>query len=147
VIDPDWRKYPETILRFLTQPPGSVDLRLEVTDAQREIIERAGLSGSFAVITPCDPLGRDLSPEENRALMKDFLHALRDDGEYFVRVDACSPDGSHCEPSVALKTDLDRARTIAREREQMAFFWYDGKAFWIIAALVSSEPIPLPPSS
>jgi hypothetical protein len=111
------------------------------------MLDRAGLSGTFAIITPCDPLGRDLPAEENAALMKNFLLALRDDGWHFVRVDACSPDGSHCEPSIALKTDLARARVIAREREQMAFFWYDGNAFWIIGALASSEPIPLPPSS
>jgi Protein of unknown function (DUF3293). len=111
------------------------------------MLDRIGLGGTFAVITPCDPLGRDLSPDENAALMQSFLLALRENGEQFVGVEACSPDKSHCEPSVALKTDLDHARAIARAREQMAFFWYDGSAFWIIGAVASSEPIALPRSS
>jgi hypothetical protein len=146
VIDPDWQRYPETILWFLTQPPVMIDLRSKVADSDRLMLDQAGLLGKFAVITPCDPLGRDLAPQENSTRMQRFLLSLRETGERFVQVDACSPDKSHCEPSVALETDLDHARATARAHEQIAFFWYDGAAFWIIGALEKSEPILLPPS-
>jgi hypothetical protein len=147
VIDPDWRKYPETILWFLTQPPVTIDLRSSLTDDDRVMLERAGLHGTFAVVTPCDPLGRDLASHENAELMNEFLLTLRESGEHFIRVDACSPDKVHCEPSVALMTDLDRALATARALNQMAFFWYDGAAFLIIGALAKSDPIALPRSA
>lgn len=62
-------------------------------------------------------------------------------------VDACSPDRSHCECSVAVVMEQDRALALARELEQVAIFWFDGKRFWILGAIVESDPLMLPRSS
>jgi hypothetical protein len=39
------------------------------------------------------------------------------------------------------------AIALARELEQIAIFWFDGKSFWIIGALLEADPIMLPRSS
>ena len=62
-------------------------------------------------------------------------------------VDACSHDRSHCECSVAVVMERDRALALARELEQIAIFWFDGKRFWILGAIVESDPLMLPRSS
>jgi len=61
-----------------------------------------------------------------------------------VRVDACSPDRSHCECSVALKGTLDRVIDMAKRWEQLAIFWFDGSGFWIYGAIEPIRPIKLP---
>ena len=62
-------------------------------------------------------------------------------------VDACSPDRSHCECSVAVVMEQDLALALGRELEQVAIFWFDGKRFWILGAIVEFDPLMLPRSS
>jgi len=64
-----------------------------------------------------------------------------------VKVDACSPDRSHCECSVAVVMEQKKAIDLARELEQVAIFWFDGKRFWILAAIVEADPVMLPRNS
>jgi len=64
-----------------------------------------------------------------------------------VDVDCCSPDGSHCECSVAVTMPREEALDLAREMRQVAIFWFDGKLFWILGALVETDPLMLPRSS
>jgi hypothetical protein len=40
-----------------------------------------------------------------------------------------------------------KAIELARELEQVAIFWFDGKRFWILGALLDTDPIELPRSS
>jgi hypothetical protein len=40
-----------------------------------------------------------------------------------------------------------KALDLARELGQVAIFWFDGKHFWILGALVESDPLMLPRSS
>ena len=141
--DPDWPRYPETILRFSTNPAVQIDLRdLPPADALSKL-RAAGFGDSFAVITAFDPRGRDLSRAENEKRKQDLNRRLSGTGHRFVDVDACSPDGAHCECSVAVVMDQDEAIALARELEQIAIFWFDGARFWIIGALVESDPVML----
>lgn len=64
-----------------------------------------------------------------------------------MNVDACSPDRSHCECSVAVVMEQKKALDLARELEQVAIFWFDGKRFWILGAIVESDPLMLPKNS
>ncbi len=144
--DPDWRRYPDTILRFHSAPALNIDLRSAISGQHRAALEPLGLAGVFAVITAFDPLGHDLRAEENAVRAAALESRLSSQGEHFVSVDACSPDGSHCEASVAWKTSLSAATALAVELEQMAFFWHDGNIFWIVGALAASDPIALPRS-
>ena len=98
-------------------------------------------------MTAFDPRGKDLSAAENERRRRDLHTRLKKLGYRFVDVDACSPDGSHCECSVAIVMDQKKAIELARELEQVAIFWFDGKRFWILGAIVESDPLMLPRSS
>jgi hypothetical protein len=142
--DPDWPRYPETILSFSTSPAVEIDLR-EIPSA-RAIADLAatGFDEPFAVLTAFDPRGRDLSPPENEKRRRELDARLIKGGYKLVSVDARSPDRSHCERSVAVVMPQEKAIALARELEQVAIFWFDGKRFWIIGALMKADPLMLP---
>lgn len=145
--DPDWPKYPETVLRFATDPTVTIDLRVVLDAEDLSNLRRIGLGEPFVVMTAFDPRGENLSREENDARAAQLELRLRKSGFTFTRVDACSPDGEHCECSVAVKMPREEAVRLAAEFEQVAIFWFDGEMFWIIGALVPADPMMLPRSS
>ena len=108
------------------------------------MLSALGLSDPFAVITAHDPRGEDLAAGENERRAARFETELRACGADFLRVDACSPDGEHCEASVAVKVSYDAARQLALDHDQVAFFWFDGERFWIAGALLETDPVALP---
>jgi len=120
-----------------------VDLRVEVSPAIRRGLAALGLN-QFAVLTAFNPRGVDIGEDENNRRMKELEAELTSSGDSFVRVDACSPDRSHCECSVALSAEFDRAIDIAKRWEQIAIFWFDGQSFWIYGAIEPIEPVRLP---
>lgn len=140
-------RYPETILRFSIDPPLEIDLREIPSVSALAQLKAAGFDRPFAVLTAFDPRGRDLSADENGQRKRDLDQRLRADGYQFVQVDACSPDRSHCESSVAVVMPQDDAIALARELEQIAIFWFDGKRFWIQGAILEADPLMLPLSN
>jgi hypothetical protein len=145
--DPDWPRYPETILRFLTEPVIEIDLREIPSEDDLARLAAAGFNRAFAVLTASDPRGRDLSAAENEQRRRNLDRRLSAEGYAFVQVDACSPDRSHCESSVAVMMGQRKAIDLARELEQVAIFWFDGKRFWILGVIVESDPLMLPKNS
>ena len=145
--DPDWPRYPETILDFATTPPVRIDLREIPADGAVAALKAGGLGEPFAIITAFDPRGENLSPAENEKRRQKLDERLRSSGYRFTHVDACSPDRSHCECSVAVIMPQETALDLAREMQQVAIFWFDGKRFWILGALVETDPLMLPRSS
>lgn len=145
--DPDWPRYPETILTFSAKPRVEIDLRAVPPDKTLTDLKNIGFADPFAVLTAFDPRGRDLSQSENERRRRDLSTRLERSGYRFVDVDACSPDRSHCECSVAVVMPQDEAIALARELEQVAIFWFDGARFWIIGVLVETDPLMLPRSS
>jgi hypothetical protein len=145
--DPDWPRYPETILSFATQPPVDIDLREIPPEPAIARMKAAGLGEPFAIMTAFDPQGRNLSAAENQRRKRDLDRRLSRAGYRFVQVDCCSPDRSHCECSVAVTMPQDEALELAREMEQVAIFWFDGSRFWILGAIVETDPLMLPRSS
>src|SRR6266568_6326008 len=144
--DPDWPRYPETILSFSTEPKVEIDLRELPSERVRAQLGAAGFGGPFAVVTAADPRGQDLSTADNEQRRRDLDQRLRVEGYRFAHVDACSPDRTHCECSVAVVMPQKRAIELARELEQVAIFWFDEKRFWIVGVMVDSDPIILPQS-
>ena len=145
--DPDWPRYPETVLEFATAPRVEVDLRKIPADAEIAALQSAGFDQPFAVMTAFDPRGENLSKADNEKRKQNLESRLRSSGYKFAEVDACSPDRSHCECSVAVVMPQEKALDLAREFEQVAFFWFDGRRFWILGALVETDPLMLPRSS
>jgi hypothetical protein len=143
-VDERWSSYPETVLHFPGDPPVMIDLRVEVSPSLRKGLAASGLSGEFAVLTAFNPRGRDISDEENDRRMKELESELTSVRHEFIKLDACSPDKSHCECSVALKVSRKEAIDIAKRWEQIAIFWFDGGAFWLYGAIIEIEAIQLP---
>jgi len=145
--DPDWPRYPETVLTFATRPPVEIDLREIPSESALSQLRAAGFGKAFAVVSAFDPEGKNLSAAENEQRKRELNRRLFSAGYQFVDVDACSPDRSHCECSAAVTMPQQKALDLARELRQVAIFWFDGKRFWILGALVESDPLMLPRSS
>ena len=145
--DPDWPQYPQTVLTFATRPPVEIDLREIPPDSALAQLSAAGLGEPFAIVTAFDPEGKNLSASENVQRKQELDRRLTSMGYNFVDVDCCSPDRSHCECSVAVKMPRQDALDLARDLRQVAIFWFDGKSFWILGALVEADPLMLPRSS
>jgi Protein of unknown function (DUF3293) len=145
--DPDWPRYPETILSFSTKPVVEIDLREIPSERAIADLTAAGFGRPFAVLTAFDPRGRDLSRAENEGRRAELDARLTAEGYEFAHVDACSPDRAHCESSVAVVMSQKKAIELARELEQVAIFWFDGKRFWILGVVVEADPLMLPRSS
>jgi hypothetical protein len=145
--DPDWPRYPETILDFATTPGLVIDLREIPGESKVAALKAAGLDQPFAIMTAFDPHGENLSAAENQKRKQALDKRLQSSGYKFVQVDCCSPDRSHCECSVAVMMPQENALDLAREMQQVAIFWFDGRRFWILGALVETDPLMLPRSS
>lgn len=145
--DPDWPRYPETILEFATTPPIEIDLRQIPSEGAVAALRAGGLGQPFAIMTAFDPRGENLSPAENEKRTQELDTRLRSSKYRFEKVDCCSPDKSHCECSFAVVMPQERALDLAREMEQVAIFWFDGSRFWILGALVETDPMMLPRNS
>jgi len=145
--DPDWPRYPETVLDFATTPAVKIDLRRIPSEDAIAALKAAGLGRPFAIMTAFDPRGENLSPAENKKRKHELDERLRSSGYRFAQVDCCSPDRSHCECSVAVVMPQQEAVDLARELEQVAIFWFDGSRFWILGALVETDPLMLPRNS
>lgn len=142
--DPDWPRYPETILTFATQPSFEIDLRQIPSESALAMLKAAELGDPFAIITAFDPRGQDLSPAENEERRRALDRRLTASGYRFERVDCCSPDRSHCEGSVAVAMRQEDAVALAKELRQVAIFWFDGQRFWVLGALVDTDALMLP---
>lgn len=142
--DPDWPRYPETILEFATTPAVEIDLRKVPSTAVIEGLKTAGLGQPFAIMTAFDPCGENLSPAENEERTEQLAARLRSTDYRFVPVDCCSPDRSHCECSFAVVMPQEEALDLARDMEQVAIFWFDGTRFWILGAVAEADPLMLP---
>jgi hypothetical protein len=145
--DPDWPRYPETVLTFATTPGVEIDLRRVPSEDAIAALKAAGLGQPFAILTAFDPRGENLSPIENEKRNHELDERLRLSGYRFAHVDCCSPDRSHCERSVAVVMPQEKAIDLARELEQLAIFWFDGNRFWILGAIAETDPLMLPRNS
>lgn len=142
--DERWGAYPETVLILPGESEVMLDLREPVPRATRNALTAMGLGDPFGVLTAFNPRGVDLSEAENSHRMAALEKELTRSGDDFVRVDACSPDRSHCECSVAVKGTRDRSIELAKRWDQLAIFWWDGATFWLYGAIIEIEPLKLP---
>jgi hypothetical protein len=138
-----WASYGDTILRF----PGAgldLDLRHPIGEAERKELRRLGLSGTFSVVTACNPLGRVLEPTANRRLSAQFDVVVLQQWHDARRADGYAPDGAHGEAGWALPGPIEPARDLAARFFQRALFWYDDDRFYVVPVLAPGPILPLP---
>jgi hypothetical protein len=127
----DWGAFPNTVLKFGSDPPLAIDLRRPLADADRIALASIGLERSFGIVTAQDPMGVTQAQEVNSRLAARLLDDVRKLRVTQMHVDACGADSSHCEASVAIATELRSVVRLADRYRQLAIFWFDGDAFWI----------------
>ena len=114
-----------------------------------------GLDGPFAVLTAENPEGenaedaptaREEAQQEraNAARMRTLATALDAAGAEWVSVTGTAPDGAYAERCVAVRLALRDATRLARAEGQLALFWFDGTAFWLMPAEADGAPERLP---
>ena len=144
--DPGWASYGETILRIHSATPFEIDLAGPVTAAHREALRAAGLPGSFGLLTPENPRGRELPAGENAARLRRFHEELVEGRLHPIPVDGLSPDRARVEHGAALDLPQKRVVALAVRWEQSAIYWFDGAAMWVVGALTEAPPWRLGPA-
>jgi hypothetical protein len=155
LVDEKWRAYPDTILEFEATPPLRIDLRQRLTGEARAALAALGLGGAFGVFTAENPAGENAEDEPtshaerareraNQRREGKLERDLRERGVPYVRVDGVSPDGRYREHCVATLMSREDAVAFARRFGQLAIFWYDGWAFWLLPVLAEKTVQRLP---
>lgn len=145
--DPSWLLYPNTTLEFRTAVPFTIDLFQPVPLHAHEHLRAINLGDPFAVITAYNPNGRHHSDLDNARFAHQLETQLQQRGLHLVHVDGVSPDRTHRESGVAINVSREDATILAKQYHQSAFFWFDGKAFWVVPALVEAAAVRLPVDS
>ena len=149
-----YARYRCTVLEFCGGGPR-IDLRRPVDEsARRELAER-GLGDGFSVLTAENPRGANEedapTPHEERARERandrrtaTLVGELERSRMRWARVDGIAPDGDYRERCVAVVGDRASGVALALRWRQLALFWYDGLAFWLLPAEADQEPQRLP---
>jgi hypothetical protein len=125
--------YRGTILE-IGVPPVSFAVTDGPTAQDTNLLEALGLPSAFAVITPCNPHGRDVAAATNDALLASARDELLAAGYAGVRGDGRSTDGAHRENGFAIAMPRDAANALAMRWNQQAFWWIDGRLVWVCGA-------------
>ena len=139
-----WTEYANARLLIGRPPRIKVDLWLPVSEELEHRLTKLGLGATFAIITPFDPRGTRAPAWKNLARYVRTRLLLRSRKLRYVPADGESPDSRHRERGFAIAMTRTDAAALARELEQLALYWFDGKAFWIDGALAERKPQRLP---
>jgi len=139
-----WTEYANARLLIGRPPRIKVDLWLPVGEELEYRLTKLGLGATFAIITPFDPRGTRAPAWKNLARYVRTRLLLRSRKLRYVPADGESPDSRHRERGFAIAMTRTDAAALARELEQLALYWFDGKAFWIDGALAERKPQRLP---
>jgi hypothetical protein len=140
----DWGAFPDTVLRFATTPTVIIDLRSELTEEIRIALRFVGFERSFGIVTAQDPMGVSQRDDVNARLAASLQEEARKLGATQLLVDACGAGSAHCESSIAIALDMQSVIRLADRYQQLAIFWFDGEAFWIIPVRSSKQKLKLP---
>jgi Protein of unknown function (DUF3293) len=150
--------YPETVLEFVDSPVARIDLRRPLGRDERATLRRLHLDRPFAILTAENPRGENPEdePSAREAARREDRNERRTDtlerdlerrGVPWLRVDGVSPDRSYREHCVAVVLPRAEASALARRYDQLALFWFDGDAFWLLPAKAEEAPRRLPERS
>jgi len=153
--DAKYDAYTQTILEVHGAPDARIDLRRPIGPDDRAALASVGLDRPFGVLTAENPHGRndedaptaaeaaDRDAENDRRLAA-LVARLGEEHVPFVRVDGVAPDGGYRERCVAVLLPRDEAAALAERLDQLALFWFDGAAFWLLPAEADATPRRLP---
>lgn len=142
--DASFLNYGQTVLRFETGL--DIDLRSDLDTTDRDDVRALGIGDAFAVITAYNPHGGDIDEHDNERRQTQLLSEVAELGVPYLRVAGRSPDGEHCEDSVAIALPFDDARTLGARFGQTAIYWFDGERFVLRAAAAKFPDVALPAS-
>ncbi len=140
----EWGSFPDTLLHFRTAPPLVVDLRKPVSQETISRFRSLNFERAFGVVTAENPMGVPSPVKANLERAAELRTEVAKLQVPQASLDACSPDGSHCEESVAVAMGLGSLIAIADRYDQLAVFWFDGDAFWIEPARSRNARLRLP---
>ncbi len=141
---PDWGDFPNTILHFLGPSAPRIDLRVPVSPESVRALTDLGLGPTFGILTAQNRMGVSQPRADNTKLATKLHRDVETKRVPFALVDACSPDHSHCEQSIAVTMQVSEVIELARKYDQLAIFWFDGHAFWIVPARSCQARLRLP---
>lgn len=155
LVDEKWAQYPRTILEFPVPGAPRIDLRRPLGEREHALLRELRLDRPFAVLTAENPWGENAEDEpsdaaeaaaerRNAERRDDLERELREHGVTFARCDGVAPDGDYREHGVAAILERDAAVELARRYRQLAIFWFDGRQFWLVAALADKPAERLP---
>ncbi len=121
-------RYHGTVLVFPEHGGLRVPVCAELTATARAQLEALRLGETFAVVTPCNPMGQTLAAAENARRVELMQQELTSAGIRHMRADGWSLDGSHVEQGFACAVDGVGAAALAR-RWQQAWWWWNGDQF------------------
>lgn len=142
-MHPSWGTYPDTILRF-PEAGLSIDLRRPVSPDAVRALAGMGLTGSFAVVTACEPMGRSLGESSNSRLTAVLTALVLERYPGARLAHGISADGTHMERGWAIPGALENIKELAARFFQNAVFWFDDGSFSIVPILAPLPPLPLP---
>jgi hypothetical protein len=142
--DPSWSYYPKTVLYLHGPHEIAIDLRSSLPERVRVILSTLEDSNQFAVVTASNPHGIEESAEANERRLETLSDELERSGARKTFVTGASPDGAHREEGFAAWIPCEQARELAARYEQTAFFWFDGREFWVVPSHPDSRSIRLP---
>jgi hypothetical protein len=155
VQDDKYAAYASTVLDFPGPPPLRLDLRRPLPGDVRERLAALGLDGPFAVLTVENPEGANAEDADdaateraqrrvNRARTRTLSDALDEAALDWAPVTGHAPDGSYPERCAAVRLPLAEARRLASTARQLALFWFDGTAVWLVPVEAEGAPRRLP---
>lgn len=100
------------------------------------------LPDTFAILTACNPMDRQLSNEENESRTTRLRKILQQEGHDHYDITGCSPDLTHQEPGFAVSVPMSTALSLANEFRQLAIYWVESDQVALISC-VTSESINL----
>lgn len=115
-----------------------------MSSTSRQFFQDIGIGRSFGIVSAQNPMGSHQTASENERLAAILHQELAASRLAHIWVNACSPDRSHCEKSVAIALNVQSVIELADRYRQLAAFWFDGDVFWIIPVRSSLPKVSLP---
>ena len=99
-----------------------------------------GWPSSFAIVTACNPDGRNVDAASNRKATRELEARIGERGFRYGPMTGGSIDGTHQEFGYLVECDLTSALNLGADYKQVAIFWIeDGNLFLVTGSDASNK--------